>query len=338
MRIAFSSPGDFNYGYDSLVRGEGKYCQAIARVLAKNPNNEVCILGQGNKTYKDEKYNTYYLNIYNPPETEFDIFFSIGDPFFDIGIEPNWMTEHVSKIKTKKRVFMSFFGSDSHKNCNIPVVYPYYYKEVDNKHTFCLPICLNSQNELNKNNYDKNNGVWTTKNSHENPEYLYQSFKHCSEYINNKNGKFIIIDFLCLVDREYKNSDKVKKIISDNKSIYWWQKEWLPYSKMEYIMSKSKFITGIHHPIVGPSQLQIVFNGGVPIIFENQKNLPPYDKVNIPYIRFESYQQDLDEIYSKLDDVHYYTDWLDACKDAIIHNYTDEIFLEEFNKFLGVIF
>ncbi len=337
FKIGISSPGDFHLGWNSLIRGEGRYVLTLAKALAKSPYNEIAILGQGNKVYHDSSINVYFLNIFNNIETEFDLFFSMGDAPTESGLETNWMVEHIDKIKAKRKIFMSFFDSDDHKKSNIPVVYPYYYSRVDNEKTFCLPICLGSENDLNENNFNQHNIVWTTKNSHENPEYLYLSLFYAIEYVKKHDSKIVMIDGHKLLDNDYKDSDRVKELINENKTYIWWQKEWLPYNKMDYAMSKSKIITGIHHPIVGPSQLQIVFKGGVPLIFQNQKELPPYDKIMIPHVIFGKEEDSIQRCYNYLEDEERFNNWLTTCKNEIKDKYTEEVFLKEFDKFLEKI-
>jgi len=335
MRIGFAGPGDFVLGFDSLCRGEGRYLLLLARALSKDPKNEVMIFGQNNPTYQDNKYRIYFMDVRKAEHvtTELNVLFSMGDPFEGCGLESNWITPYVSKIKTKKRIFMSFFGSDNHLASTIPVVYPYYCREVDNVKRFCIPICFGSENDLNKNNFGLANAVWTTKNAHENPDYLYQSLSYALDYVMCRKGKLIMVDGHKLLENEYKDSDKVKDLMKQCKDNIWYQKEWLPYNKMQYVMSKSAFITGVHHPIVGPSQIDIVQNGGIPIIFQNQKELPPYDKTNIPNIEFQFVDEAFSHIYTNiLKNKDFYTTMLNVCKTVIAEYYTEEVALREFYR------
>ena len=341
MKVAFTGPGDFNLGMNSLCRGEGRYLLNMARFLSMNFKNEICILGQNNSVYRDKKYKIYFFNIHKfieNQQTEFDIVFSMGDPFEGIGLEENWMTPLVSKIKAKNRVFMSFFGSTNHYNCTIPVIYPMYYREVDNKKTFCLPIPFGSKDELNKNNFNQKNAIWFSKNSHENPDYLVASLIMAVNQVKKSGGRLVIIDGHKLIENDYKGSEIVKSFLNREKNSVWWSpdKNWLPYNKMRFALSKSKFITGIHHPVCNPMSIEIVFHGGIPILFENQWELPPYSGINIPYIHFNSSDLSIVEVYSYLNDENKYTEFLNKCK-IVAEKYTDEAFLEEWNKFLEIV-
>jgi len=190
---------------------------------------------------------------------------------------------------------------------------------------------------LNKNNFNQKNAIWFSKNSHENPEYLYSSLIMAINTVKNSNGRLVMIDGHKLMENEYKDSDKVKSFLIENKNYIWWSpdKQWIPYDKMQFALSKSKFITGIHHPVCSPIQVEAPFYGAIPIIFQNQWELPPYSGLNIPYISFNNPDLSSLDTYSYLLEEKKYTEVLDKCK-SVAEKYTDESFLEEWNKFLDI--
>jgi len=246
------------------------------------------------------------------------------------------MSEKVTNINSVHKVYAPYFGSNDHKNCKVAVVYPYYYREVDNTKTFCLPYPAKSVKDLNKNNFRERNAVWFSKNSHENPDYLLLSLEYAINHVKKCGGRLIIIDGHRLVENEYKGSKEVKTLLRFEKNSIWWnyRREWLSYDKMQMILSKSKFITGIHHPVCSPMTSEIPFYGGIPILFQNQYELPPYNKQGgMCYIEFDNLKESVQNCYDILDDYDEYTKMLDACKTCAA-NYSDENFLSEFNKFI----
>ena len=338
LKIMMAGPGDMYLGINSRVKGEMRWWLNIAKILSKDINYEIGILGQANKVYRDKDHRIYFFNIYDfvkNQQTELDILFTMDIPK-DCGIEENWMSETISKIKTKHIVYAPFFGSLDHQKCILKTVYPYFYRETDNKKTFCLPIPFGSTTELNRNNFNKKNAIWFSKNSHENPDYLLLSLKYAINTVKKSNGHLIIIDGHKLMEETYKDSNEVKELLRENKKYVWWnpEKEWLSYDKMKKALDSSKFITGIHHPVCNPMSIEIVFHGGIPIIFQNQKELPPYDKAHIPFIDFNLLN--FEEVYYYLEDPNYYESFLEACKCTAV-NYSDENFLREWNKFLEII-
>jgi hypothetical protein len=59
---------------------------------------------------------------------------------------------------------------------------------------------------------------------------------------------------------------------------------WAPYNYVQQLMSQSKLLVGVHHPVAAPSMAEIVAHGGFPVQFENQHTCPPYNHVDIPFI------------------------------------------------------
>ena len=345
LRVAVAGPGDFHLGINSRCRGEMRWWINGLKVLSKDPQNEVAIIGQCNKTYKDNEYRIYFLNIdeviSGHSSVEFDVLFSM-DPYKNIGLPENWMSDKVSKIKTKKRVFAPFFGSTQHYACTIPVVYPYYYQEINNIQTFCVPACFGTKEQLyKKSNFNEPNIVWFSKNSHENPDFLLASFKAALDFVIKKNGKLIIIDGKKLTYKEYKDHEEIKGLMKQYKDRIWYteDEQWLPYNKMKYVLNKSKFITGIHHPVCNPMQLDVVFDGGLPIVFENQISLPPFDSVKngVYYVPYGREQEDyIKEIYNKYEDEGEFNAQLGIFRNAA-EEYTDEVFLKKFYEFVEKI-
>jgi hypothetical protein len=165
------------------------------------------------------------------------------------------MSEKVSKVKAKHKVFAPFFDSDDDFKTTINIIYPYYYSRVDNEKTFALPIPFGSKDSLNKNNFDEKNAVWFSKNSHENPEYLLESLQYGLTHVFKNDGKLVMVDGAKLATLDYPDSDQVKLQMETFKDNIWYTKDssWIPYDKMQYTFSKSKFTCGIHHPIVPPT-------------------------------------------------------------------------------------
>lgn len=341
LSIGITGPGDLHYGQQSLVRGEMRWWLNASLVLSKNKDYDITIIGQNNRCYTEDNIKYINVDVAIQQSKPFDILFSM-DIFENCGLEENWMSSKVSKIKAKQRVFAPFFGSYDHQKSTIPVVYPFFYREVDNVKTFCLPTPFGTLSTLlaDKNNFNQKNAIWFSKNSHENPEYLLKSLQYSLEAIKNYGGKLVIIDGHKLIENNnYTDAKEVKELLIKNKDFVWWnpKKEWLPYNKIKFALSKSKFITGIHHPVCSPMQVESIFYGAIPIIFENQKELPPFDNANIPYIKFDSIHKSFDTVYNNiLCNISEYSNMLNECR-KIATLYSDESFIGHFDHFLQVI-
>ena len=55
LKIMIAGPGDMHLGINSRVRGEMRWWLNIAKILSKDINYEIGILGQANKVYRDKK-------------------------------------------------------------------------------------------------------------------------------------------------------------------------------------------------------------------------------------------------------------------------------------------
>jgi hypothetical protein len=333
MRIAAACPGDFHEGFDSLVRGEGRWWLLVLRAVKKYLGHDVFIIGQHNKEYYDEESGIYFLNLKNMKNHgEFDVVFSM-DAWPDTGVDTNWISPDLNAIKTKQRVFAPFFNNDqANKHCTIPTVYPYYYDEGT-----CLPICPGSQIDLtqSENNFGKKNVVWFSKNSHENPEYLLSSFTNAIEYVETMKGALVVVDGGVLVEREYPDKQHIIKLL-DNYSKVLLLKQWIPYSQMRRLLKVSAFITGIHHPVANPMSLDIVFDGGLTIQFENQRYCAPYNKLeSVKYISQDKTESE--DIRALYETVIYNKDGYEEQRKALIsiaNLYTEEVLIECFQKFV----
>jgi len=59
---------------------------------------------------------------------------------------------------------------------------------------------------------------------------------------------------------------------------------WATYNYVQQLMSQTKLLVGVHHPVAAPSMAEIAAHGGFPVQFENQHRCPPYNHVGIPFI------------------------------------------------------
>lgn len=305
MKVAAACPGDFHMGFDSLVRGEGRWWLLVLRALHRIAGHDVYIIGQHNHQYFDEESGIQFLNLKDPNVFgEFDIVFSM-DAWANTGVDENWITPHLNVIKTKQKVYAPFFNNDqANKQCTIPVVYPYYYDRGT-----CIPICPGTMSDLKseKNNFGFKNVVWFSKNSHENPEYLLASFTNAVNYVMDKEGALVVVDGHVLVDKDYPNKMQIIYLLNQantpQKRNVILLNEWLKYSQMRKILKSSAFITGIHHPVANPMSLDIVFDGGIVVQFENQRFCAPYNNLIEPfdYISFKKTSiEDISKIYKKM--------------------------------------
>jgi len=309
IKLGFVGPGDFSNGWDSLVRGEGRWLMSIIKSLKDDPNYDTTLIVQDHGdlyNYNDSFLGTKFRSIKSVlnGELNFDILFSM-DVYEDeiADFHKSNMSKWVSKIKTKQRVWAPFFSSKQHLESKYPVVYPYFYKEADLKKLFTLPIALGTIKDLSSkkiNNFNKKNAVWFSKNSHENPEFLFESLQNCLDHLNKIDGFLVMVDGKWLHTKEYKDKEKVVSLLDKNKTRVCLLDKWIPYSKMKSILDKSQFICGIHHPIVNPMQLDIVFSGGIPIIFNNQKELPPFNDTQLPYIDGKNTEDGFYNMYHRI--------------------------------------
>jgi hypothetical protein len=262
------------------------------------------------------------------------------DPFINSGITENWISDRVSRIKTKHRIFAPFFGSLDHKDCIYPVVYPFYYSQIDtNGNSTCLPFSVGSSKTLEtlNGNYGYKNLLWTSKNSHENPRYLYISLKKALEYVKKYNGRLFMIDGHTLLENEYYMHTEVKELLEEFKDFIWFnpKKQWIPYTDVQRILKTCAAVVGIHHPICNPLQVESVYYGLFPIIFENQYQLPPYSSLDgFSYIKFDCPEESLNYMYDViLNDEIEYKKMYSLAKDKLAINYSKEVFIKQFKDF-----
>jgi len=288
MRIYIASPGQFYEGFNSRIRGEGRWLIHLAGVLRTQGHDVTVFSNDPLGVYTDR--GVTFTSVWNDAyPKECDLMISM-DAFSDLPqLHKTNVTPQVDTFKPTKRVWATVFPvEDTHPVHDVlPVIYMYNFGRQKG-----IPLPLLTHDKVVPPDFTKTKFHWYSKNANEEPQYILGAMRGIARLVENHGASGTFIDGPQLFQGDYrKNYPKEKEqetkqlfssILSKGSESF---ANWVPYDYALSLLSKSKLLLGVHHPIMAPSILEVVVLGGFPVIFENQKNCPPYDHVDIPYVK-----------------------------------------------------
>lgn len=187
MRIHIHCPGDMSNGLDSPTRGEGRWAQNMARVLAKD-GNDIIITGGGSVTWGETTpIPGIKLVSEHTPKIELD---KLGP--FDVNIDPVWWKNKPEMVSAKKHLVLKWSIEDYTRTIKFPdnyaLCYPLNVRSscffedncVNRENTFFLPLPLGDN--PHKPNFNKKGLLWTCKDI-EREEYIRKNAELVSQEV-----------------------------------------------------------------------------------------------------------------------------------------------------------
>ena len=243
-------PGSFSYALNSPERGEGRWAQNYAKMLAKAGHDVYAASGWCKQTPKEE-YGVKLLDQSNIEETDFDLY-----------IDAAWWDNKVPAAKAKKYVALKWSPEDylyKPFNEDFYLAYPYtshHYNFSRNNFpnrnkTFALPTWFGVNETFEKPNWDKERIFLPGKIDVNRPYHKYLDV--IAEFLNRYVIEGTSRDFF---EKEFGNK------INFNKPGSKWS-EIIPY----YRVLSSLAISKISLPILNPGCIIEAASMGVPSIF-----------------------------------------------------------------------
>jgi hypothetical protein len=300
VRVFIPAPGQFYDGFNSKLRGEGRWLVNIAGALADAGHDVTIFSNDMLRPYTDRGVDfESILNVHS--NIECDIVVSM-EPFPDVPhLGKSDLSPRIAFLKSEKRVQALFFPTDDSVYDYIPVIHPWNW---DNKGYF-VPIITHS--EVSPPGFDRSRFHWYSKTPHETPEYLVGVLKGLRELITEHGcSGGLFIDGAWFMSDEYRNITTEKEEAAKILFTQIMQTEgseslvgWAPFDYIQESIITSKLLVGLHHPVAAPSMAEALAAGSLPIIFENQKGYPPFDKCDFPFIPLGTSESEIVEFITK---------------------------------------
>lgn len=301
MRIYVVSPGVFNEGFNSALRGEGRWLLGISEVFAST-GHEVVVFGESPLAeYFDRGVKFSSLSNFFPAEC--DLLISMT-PYSDAPLldKTKYSVILDQKFKPGKRILALFFPTSDAVYDSYPVIHPWDYQ---GRGTF---IPLITHKNLSPPSFIRNRFHWHSKKPNDMPQYLIPVLRGIRRLCLQHSAQGLFVDGAWILYGEYPPDFAKSKALEaqfifkeimrrpGNESL----DRWAPYDYSLSSIQSSKLLIGTHSPISSPSMAEISVSGGFPILFENQKNVPPYDTVDIPFIPLKSSEKEIEDFIVRL--------------------------------------
>ena len=301
MRIFISSPGQFYEGFNSKLRGEGRWLVNIAGALANGGHEVTVFSNHMMRSYTDRGVH-FASGLDIRPGMECDIVVAM-DAFPDVPhlAQPTDSASLLTTLMPAKRVQALFFPTGSEVYDYIDVIHPWNW----GGRGHFVPLITHT--EIVPPAFDRTNFYWYSKHPEETPEYLVGVLKGLRDLVTEHgctgglfvDGAWIMSDFYQNITPE---KEAIAKILfmqimqtGGSESLV----NWAPYDYIQNYINKSKLLVGIHHPTAAPSQGEALAAGVLPIIFENQKGCPPFDKCDFPFIPLDATDSEISEFITR---------------------------------------
>lgn len=326
MKIYISSPGQFYEGFDSRLRGEGRWLVHMAGILVEQGHSVAIFSNDPVKPYAQN--GVVFTSIFNQlAEPDCDILFAM-DSFPDLPevFHKTNISPHLGRFNPRHRVWAGYFPiGEKHESIYdmMPVIHPWKYQNcVPGKATH-IPVV--THNTLVPPRFDNTRFHWFSKNAHEEPLYIAGVMQVLFKLVKEHGASGSFVDGSQIGSQKYRkeypeNKEELTKILfkeilaSGSESF----SNWMPYSHVQRLMSQSKLLVGVHHPVAAPSMAEIAAYGGFSIQFGGQKNCPPYDHVDIPFIPEGSSDEEVqDFILEMWNNEKLFTESVLVCQSAI---------------------
>lgn len=321
MKIYIVSSGHFYEGFNSRLRGEGRWLVHLAEALVVQGHQVRIISTDRIRTYRDR--GVLFSSIYEGGDPNCDLMVSMF-PWEDVPrVKKNQWSATLNNYNPRKRVLALFFPTEIEVYGHLPVIHPWNYDQVRRGLGNFIPVITHEECELP--GFDRNHLYWFSKRPNETPDYLLGVIAAAHDLVVDKNVEALFVDGAHIHQGEYKNYPAEK--ITAIKYLYGEMlntgrvdslANWAPYDHVRNIMSKTKMMIGIHNPGVAPSMVESAVSGAFPMLFENQAVLPPYDTINIPYIPMSSTETEVKEFILQVwNDRVLFESTVFACQDEV---------------------
>lgn len=250
MRLHIHCPGDMQNGLDSPTRGEGRWTQNLARVLAED-GNDVVITAGGFPTW-GETEPIDGITLVRETISRQDLE-KLGP--FDINMDPAWWENKPERVAAKLHLVLKWSLEDYTRKIPFPDNYALCFplnvrssgffedRCVNRGKTFFLPLPLGPV--LHEPNFDKKGILWTCKDI-EREEYLRVNSKMVSTKVlyplldkhPDMHVAWIMAQLLVQLGLDVR--------VRADKDIF--IKTLAPYYKIREIISNCKFIMAVNLP------------------------------------------------------------------------------------------
>ncbi len=301
MKIYISSPGQFYEGFNSRLRGEGRWLMHLAGILASQGHQVAIFSNDPVRPYTQQ--GVLFTSIFNQvddPDCDLlismDSFPDLPECFHKTNISP-----HLGKFNPQKRVWAGFFpisGVNEVIYDLMPVIHPWAYETCQLGKATHIPIVTHVR--VIPPSFHNTRFHWYSKNAHEEPQYIAGVMQGLYELVTHHGACGSFVDGVQIGSQRYQkdypeSKEQLTKILfkeivvagSDSFS------HWAPYNYVQQCMSQSKLLVGVHHPVAAPSMAEIAAYGGFPVQFKNQHDCPPYNRVDIPFIPEDASDEDV---------------------------------------------
>ncbi len=346
MKIYISCPGHFfeGLGFNSRIRGEGRWLVHMAGVLTKLGHTVTIFSNDPVKPYTDR--GVIFSSIFNLADHDpvCDVLFAM-DAFPDLPYvhKSGTISPLLPKFEADKRVWAGYFplgGEQEEVYDIIPTIHPWNYAQCREGNGIFLPIII--YDELQPPGFDKTRFHWYSKNAHEEPQYILGVMQALHTLVTQHGAAGSFVDGVHIGSQPYRKEypefkeQHVKTLFRDivgrgSESF----SSWAPYDYVQALLKRSKLLVGVHHPVAAPSMAEIAAYGGVPIIFENQKQCAPYDQADIPFIPEGASDEEVSAFILKAwTDEDFFVDTVETCQAAITAHGYDEAY-QRIEQFIG---
>ncbi len=335
MKIYISSPGQFYEGFNSRLRGEGRWLVHMAGILAQQGHQVAIFSNDPVKPYTSQGVLfSSIFNQFNDPNCDLlismDSFPDLPDCFHKTNISPL-----LARFNPQHRVWAGFFplGIDGPNDVIydiMPVIHPWNYETCRSGKATHIPIITHTS--LTPPDFNKSRFHWFSKNAHEEPQYITGVMQALFKLVKHHGAVGSFVDGPVIGSQRYhkefpENKEQLtkilfKEIIAAGSESF---SQWMPYDYVQKLMSQSKLLVGVHHPVAAPSMAEIAAYGGFPIQFWNQKACPPFDHVDIPFIPENTSDEEVcDFILEMWTNEKLFTESVLTCQSAIADHALDK--------------
>lgn len=326
MKIYISSPGQFYEGFNSKLRGEGRWLVHLAGILTQQGHRVAIFSNDPVRPY--EHNGVVFTSIHNQldsPECDLliamDSFPDLPEQFHKTNISPL-----LGEFRPRNRVWAGFFplgDYDSPIYDMMPVIHPWNYDQCRNGRANFIPIVTHE--EVHPPGFNKTRFHWYSKNAHEEPKYIAGVMMALHELVTKRGAAGSFVDGVQIGSQKYRkdypqNKEDLTKILFKEILVKGSESfsHWAPYDYVQQLMSQSKLLVGVHHPVAAPSMAEIAVYGGFPIQWKNQHDCPPYNYADIPFMEEDVSDEEVREFILEMwDNEELFTKSVLTCQEAI---------------------
>lgn len=249
MKIHIHCPGPMTDGLDSPTRGEGRWAQNLARVLA-NAGHQVFATGGGIPSWGNTvPVDNVWLVSESVPKRALD-----GHGPFDLSIDPCWWKDKPPMVTAKRYLVLKWSLEDYTRVVPLPknqflcyplnIHTPQFFKDdcVNKGRTFFLPLPFGS--EMCEPNFNKKGLLWTCKDIDRVQSMRENAFMVAEKVLYpllDKEEDLYVVWLMLDMLRRFGFDAKVRdKDIAVNNLV--------PYCELRKLLSECKLVVAINIP------------------------------------------------------------------------------------------